>query len=97
MFSVVSVLVCFVLALAHAQRGGSHRSHESRIRWIDCRDQVPFTLDLEGIDMKNLPGALHCGELVVPMDHAKPICAENNITLGLAMYRPEKPKGVVFL
>jgi hypothetical protein len=32
------------------------------------------------------------------MDYAKPISAENNITLGLAMYRPnKKPEGAIFL
>jgi hypothetical protein len=30
------------------------------------------------------------------MDYDKPIGPKNNITLGLAMYRPEKPNGVLF-
>jgi hypothetical protein len=92
-----SALVYFIATLALAQPGGSHRLQESEIKWLDCRDQVPFTLDLGGVDKENLPDSLHCGELVVPMDYAKPISAQNNITLGIAMYRPEKPKGVVFL
>ncbi|KAF2494345.1 alpha/beta-hydrolase [Lophium mytilinum] len=30
------------------------------------------------------------------MDYSKPISVRNNITLGLAMYRPANPKGVIF-
>ena len=30
------------------------------------------------------------------MDYDKEIGPDNNITLGLAMYRPQQPKGVIF-
>ncbi len=73
------------------------RDPEPSIQWIDCRDQVPFTLDTTDINMNALPDTLHCGSLIVPMDYSKSIGKDNNITLGLAMYRPKNPKGVVFL
>jgi hypothetical protein len=31
------------------------------------------------------------------MDYNEPMSANNKITLGLAMYRPVKPKGVLFV
>ncbi|KAF7969925.1 hypothetical protein HWV62_25528 [Athelia sp. TMB] len=43
----------------------------------------------------SLPINLHCGLLVVPMEYSKPISSSNNITLGFAMRRPEKPKGLL--
>jgi len=92
-----SALIYLLYTLAIAQPAGGHKLQGPGIKWIDCRNQVPFTLNLEGIDMANLPSSLHCGELVVPMDYAEPISAQNNITLGIAMYRPKKPKGVVYL
>ncbi|KAK5186997.1 hypothetical protein LTR44_001004 [Exophiala sp. CCFEE 6388] len=69
------------------------------IRWVDCSKHVPNTdiaLNLTGVDLSALPSTLHCGQLEVPMDYSKPISSSNNITLGLAMYRPKNPKGVIF-
>jgi hypothetical protein len=71
----------------------------SKIQWVDCSKNVPQTdiaLDLTDVDLSALPPTLHCGQLQVPMDYAKPISSTNNITLGLAMYRPKNPKGVIF-
>lgn len=73
-------------------------SDQSSIEWIDCRKQVPLSVDPTAFDLDNLPTTLHCGRITVPMDYSKPISAQNNITLALAMYRPEKrPQEVVFL
>jgi hypothetical protein len=68
------------------------------IQWVDCAQNVPiyFTLADIPVPTTNLPPTLKCGELVVPMNYAKPISASNNITLSIAMYRPLKPKGVIF-
>ncbi|KAF4628966.1 hypothetical protein G7Y89_g9180 [Cudoniella acicularis] len=52
---------------------------------------------MSAIDVTNLPSTLHCGQLDVPMDYSKPFGETNMITLGLAMYRPANPKGVLFL
>ncbi|KPM41125.1 hypothetical protein AK830_g5432 [Neonectria ditissima] len=52
---------------------------------------------MTGVDLSNLPEALYCGRLDVPMDYSKPKSPENMITLGLAMYRPHKPQGVLFV
>lgn len=72
------------------------------IRWVDCAENVPgpsttSTLNISAIDLSNLPSTLHCGQLEVPMDYSKPMSELNMITLGLAMYRPTNPKGVLFL
>lgn len=67
------------------------------IRWVDCREHVPSTLDLTGVNLSDLPPTLHCGQLDVPMDYSRPLSPNNRITLGLAMYRPAKPKGVLFV
>jgi hypothetical protein len=72
-------------------------THQSAIRWFDCRDQLPQSVPLEGVDLTNLPEALKCGRIDVPMDYKRPMGSHNNITLGLAMYRPRNPKGVIFL
>ncbi|RFU28898.1 hypothetical protein B7463_g7452, partial [Scytalidium lignicola] len=73
----------------------------SKIRWTDCAKSVPgpttsSTFNISAIDLTNLPTTLHCGQLDVPMDYSKPFCETNMITLGLAMYRPATPKGVLF-
>lgn len=70
------------------------------IDWVDCSKNVPDPatyLNVTGVDLNALPKTLHCGRITVPMDYSQPISATNNITLGLAMYRPGKPKGVIFL
>lgn len=70
----------------------------SDILWVNCSQNVPSTLDTTSVDLTNLPSTLYCGEIVVPMDYSKPLDEGNNITLGLAMYRPATAtKGVLFL
>ena len=69
------------------------------IRWVKCSQHVPTgtgELNLTGVDLGALPSTLHCGRIDVPMDYSRPMCEQNKITLGLAMYRPVKPKGVLF-
>ena len=66
------------------------------IKWVNGSEYPPWTLDTSGLDLQILPPTLHCGQLVVPMDYTKPIGLHNNITLGLAMYRPKSPKGAIF-
>jgi len=66
------------------------------IQWVDCASNVPQPL--QGTDLpKTLPSTLHCGRLDVPMDYTKPIAADNKITLGFSMYRPDKPNGLINL
>ena len=70
-----------------------------KIDWLDCSKHVAEAvtfLNTTGIDLSKHPPTLHCGRLTVPMDYSKPIGASNNITLGLAMYRPKNPKGAIF-
>lgn len=69
------------------------------IIWVDCQDHVPpvDVFDPTGVDFENLPSTLKCGQIVVPMDYSHPLDTCNNITLGLAMHRPDNPKGVIFL
>lgn len=52
---------------------------------------------MTGVDLSDLPESLHCGRADVPMDYSKPMSRHNMITLGLAMYRPKNPKGVLFV
>ena len=66
------------------------------IQWVNCASNVPQPL-LSTTLPTTLPSTLHCGRLNVPMDYAKPIAANNMITLGFSMYRPDKPKGLVNL
>jgi len=67
------------------------------IRWVDCSKNVPSTLDLTNVNLAKLPSTLHCGQIDVPMDYSKPLSPHNTITLGLAMHRPAKPKGALFV
>lgn len=69
------------------------------IEWVDCHKYVPPTLfqNFPDANVSVVPPTLHCGQLVVPMNYAQPMSETNNITLGLAMYRPQHPKGVLFL
>jgi hypothetical protein len=75
----------------------SHKGSEP-IQWINCAENVPpvFSASYPTFPTSTIPPNLKCGNLVVPMDYAKPISSSNNITLGLAMYRPVNPKGVIF-
>lgn len=68
-----------------------------RINWIECERQVPSTLQLDKKQLHQLPSTLHCGQIKVPMDYDKPFGWNNTIALGLAMYRPPNPKGVIFV
>ncbi|KAH8885479.1 hypothetical protein GQ53DRAFT_728953 [Thozetella sp. PMI_491] len=70
---------------------------QSRIRWVNCSENVPSNLSLAGVDLSNLPDTLHCGQIDVPMDYSQPMAQTNMITLGLAMHRPAHPKGVLFV
>ena len=75
-------------------------TYSPNIAWVDCAKHVPIpatNLNVTGVNLSALPPTLHCGQLVVPVDYSKPISASNQITLGLAMYRPPNPKGVLFL
>jgi len=65
------------------------------IKWVDCSLIVPSLLEGTGGNLTDLPSMLRCGQLDVPMDYTKPISAIDTITLGLAMYRPANPKGVI--
>ncbi|KAF7555390.1 hypothetical protein G7Z17_g2232 [Cylindrodendrum hubeiense] len=80
-----------------ATQGSTKALCDSRIRWVNCSEHVPSTLDLTGVDLSDLPNTLHCGRADVPMDYSKPMSRNNMITLGLAMYRPQKPKGALFV
>ena len=95
MVSFPPVAACFIFGWAVIASALSPQ----KIQWVNCSEHVPNTdiaLDLSGVNLSALPSTLQCGRLVVPMDYAKPISPTNNITLGLAMYRPQKPKGVIF-
>jgi hypothetical protein len=72
-------------------------SQENSIRWVNCSENVPSTLDRTGLDLANLPPELHCGQISVPMDYARPQGPNNTITLNLAMIRPYDPNGVLFV
>lgn len=83
-------LFCFIFTLAAAS---------PEILWTDCSEHIPpsTVFDSTGVDLQHLPSTLKCGQIVVPMDYARPLSESNNITLGLAMHRPLHPKGAIFL
>ncbi|KAH8738411.1 hypothetical protein BGZ61DRAFT_526388 [Ilyonectria robusta] len=89
----VSIL-SFLLLATH---GSSSPLCGNTIRWVNCSEHIPSSLNLTGVDLSDLPESLHCGRVDVPMDYSKPMSRHNMITLGLAMYRPENPKGVLFV
>ncbi|KAF7350554.1 hypothetical protein MSAN_01615000 [Mycena sanguinolenta] len=79
------------------------RRTNQTIRWVDCHERLPdLTAEELNITSPTFPGTLpsnlHCGEMDVPMDYAKPFNAiTNNITIGFAMLRPAKPaSGLIF-
>ncbi|KAI1617240.1 hypothetical protein EDD36DRAFT_484980 [Exophiala viscosa] len=95
---ILSYYIAVCVSLGGIVLGAALPSNQT-IRWVDCSKHVPDTdiaLNLTGIDLSALPSTLHCGQLEVPMDYSRPISSTNNITLGLAMYRPKEPKGVIF-
>ncbi|KAI1120119.1 hypothetical protein F5Y10DRAFT_290288 [Nemania abortiva] len=75
----------------------STRGRVHPIQWVDCRAHVPSTLALNSTELANLPETLRCGQISVPMDYSRPCGFENNITLGIAMHRPQKAKGAIFV
>ena len=66
------------------------------IEWVDCASNVPQPLQGSPLPT-TLPSTLHCGRLDVPMDYSRPATANNTVTLGFAMYRPESPQGLLNL
>jgi len=73
---------------------------QPKIDWVDCHENVPPVLlttfpALDPSTTTPLPSLL-CGHVHVPVDYAKPMHANNTITLNLAMHRPQNPKGVLF-
>jgi hypothetical protein len=74
-------------------------AYSPTIQWISCHNHRPVqpSTNQPFPTSVKIPDTLHCGQIIVPMDYATPIGAENNISLGLAMYRPKNPKGVIFL
>jgi hypothetical protein len=97
-FAALALLQSLVLpTAAHA----IHPIHSSEIKWLNCSQNVPIAFELNSVVippsiLANLPPSLYCGEIEVPMDYRAPFCAENKITVSLAMLRPHKPKGVIF-
>ncbi|EGN95189.1 hypothetical protein SERLA73DRAFT_162724 [Serpula lacrymans var. lacrymans S7.3] len=75
-----------------------------QIQWVNCTNNVPQPLQAQfnitnwGDDpsLPPLPSTLHCGYLKVPMDYSQPIGSNNTISVGIAMYRPDNPEGVIF-
>ncbi|KAJ7684238.1 Alpha/Beta hydrolase protein [Mycena polygramma] len=69
------------------------------LRWVDCSTHVPqpiqLALNITTTFPGPLPATLFCGEMDVPMDYAKPIAADNQITVGFAMNRPKNPAGLL--
>lgn len=92
-------MVALSILRAFALSGVVAYAQTNQIQWIDCSKNVPdpmTNLDTTGVNLSSLPSELRCGQIVVPMDYSKPLNVSNNITLGLAMYRPAKPKGALF-
>jgi hypothetical protein len=92
------LLFTFVAALAviGISQAGPLKIRSSSIQWVDCASNVPQPL--QGTKLPDpLPSTLHCGRLDVPMDYSKPISADNKITLGFSMYRPDNPRDLVNL
>ncbi|KAJ7221372.1 Alpha/Beta hydrolase protein [Mycena pura] len=75
-------------------------AQNSTLRWVDCATHVPQPIQL-ALNVTTstfpgpLPGTLFCGEIDVPMDYAKPIAQDNQITVGFAMNRPQNPAGLL--
>ena len=84
--------LCLVLSTTACATG------PTQIEWVDCSQNVPSesVFNASGIDLTRLPTTLKCGQIAVPMDYSQPMSDCNIITLGLAMYRPVNPKGVIF-
>ncbi|KAJ7334923.1 Alpha/Beta hydrolase protein [Mycena albidolilacea] len=74
------------------------RQQNQTLRWVDCTTHVPqpiqAALNITTFSSP-LPPTLFCGEMDVPMDYAKPIAPDNQITVGFAMNRPKNPAGLL--
>lgn len=92
-----SVIAILIIALSWTLAAAPLVVDSNTIKWVNCRKHVPTTLDTSEVDLAKLPSTLHRGQIDVPMDYTEPMSASNKITLGLAMYRPVKPKGVLFV
>jgi CHASE1-domain containing sensor protein len=79
-----------------SQAGPLRYRQQNSIQWVDCASNVPQPLQGQSLPT-TLPSTLHCGRLDVPMDYAKPIAADNKITLGFSMYRPDNPRDLINL
>ncbi|KAF7353939.1 hypothetical protein MVEN_01080200 [Mycena venus] len=78
------------------------QQNQTALRWVDCTTHVPlpiqFALNITTAPPTfpgPLPPSLKCGEMDVPMDYAKAIAPDNQITVGFAMNRPQNPKGLL--
>lgn len=103
MLLYLKIALLSLAAVATEARQGKHHGDPHAIRWVDCAQHVPESTAPTGgsfnsstVDLTKLPSSLHCGQIDVPMDYSKPFCDDNKITLGLATYRPPKPKGPLF-
>jgi hypothetical protein len=85
--TLLAWLVAAVLAYSSAALQVIERPHY--IQWVDCALDVPQHLQATA-----LPRTLHCGRLDVPMDYAEPLAANNIVSLGFSMHRPNKPQGL---
>ncbi|KAJ7061501.1 Alpha/Beta hydrolase protein [Mycena amicta] len=79
-------------------RDGTTGTLPAPLRTVDCTTHVPEPIQF-ALNVTTFPGSLPptlvCGELDVPMDYSKPIAADNQITVGFAMNRPQNPAGVI--
>ncbi|KAK7036061.1 Alpha/Beta hydrolase protein [Favolaschia claudopus] len=98
---MLSFLFCFVIFISFNQCGFAlylPRQQNNTLRWVDCATHVPqpiqFALNITTFSGP-LPPTLFCGEVDVPMDYAKPIASDNQITVGFAMNRPKNPAGLL--
>ncbi|OAA53447.1 protease [Niveomyces insectorum RCEF 264] len=87
----------FAAAWVHLTSAQCAPPHQNQIRWVNCSQNVPSTLDVTDVDLARLPPELHCGRIAVPMDYARPQGPNNTIELNIAMIRPPKPNGVLFV
>ncbi|KAJ7784932.1 hypothetical protein DFH07DRAFT_907611 [Mycena maculata] len=75
------------------------RTENHTIRWLDCYDRIPTTMQEEFnvTTSTPIPSSLRCGKLDVPLDYSRPFDPNtNNITIGFAMNRPSNPQGVIY-
>ena len=102
LFRIISLSLSSRAIFVEAQRDKS-QGNPHATRWVDCAQHVPEStaptggsLNSPTIDLRKLPSTLYCGRIDVLMDYSKPFCDNNKITLGLATYRPQKSRGLLF-